>query len=174
MARNKKEKNNEKVVIATMNDEIQKLTKLIIGVLVIFILFFSITYLLTKREKEDQNPTNEETKIQYNEILVGELLNQHEDEYYVLVTKKEDHFVGLYQAYLSEYKNKEKALRVYYSNLSNIFNEKYQANESQFSITDIKDIRFMGTTLIKVKGKKIVSYYEGKEKIVEHLTTIIE
>lgn len=169
MAKKKKEK-----VVITTNDEFKKLTQIIIGVLLIFILFFTITYLLTKKKNDDNKPVDQETKIQYDEILVGEILNQNESEYYVLVLKEKDHFVGLYETYLSEYKKKEKAIRIFYSNLDSVFSKKYEAEESKLSVTNIKDIRFTGTTLLKIKDKKIVNYYETKDKIVEHLETLSE
>ncbi|NLL45120.1 MAG: hypothetical protein GX247_05605 [Mollicutes bacterium] len=173
MAKTKKGKKKEKVTITTETNEIKELTKIIVSILLIFLLFFTITYLLTKKE-DKLPPLEEELEIQYDEILIGELLNKKENEYYVLVTKEDDHFVDLYKAYLQEYEDREKAIRVYYSNLDNVFNQKYQANESKLSISDIKNIRFKGTTLLKIKKGKIVSYYETKDKIMEHLKALID
>lgn len=164
----------EEIVITTANDEFKKLTKVLVSVVVIFTLFFVITYFVTKEDKEPIVDPIVKTEIQYDEILIGELLNQNNSEYYVLVTKESDKYVGLYNAYLTIYNKKENASRVYTANLNNVFNKTYMSTESQFSFAYIKDIRFKQTTMLKIQNKQIISHYEAKEEIVNLLKDLIK
>lgn len=171
--KNKKGK-KEEIIITTANDEFKKLIKVIVSVLIIFALFFLITYLVTKKDNEPTPTPEVKTVIQYDEILIGELLNQNNSEYYVLLTQEKDQYVGLYTSYISIYDKKENSSRVYTSNLDNVFNKKYISTESQFVIANIKDVKFKGTTLLKIKNKQITNYYETKTDIINHLKEMIK
>lgn len=174
MKNKNKKGRKEEIIITTANDEFKKLIKVIVSVLMIFALFFLITYLVTKEDNEPIPEPAVKTEIQYDEILIGELLNQNNNEYYVLVTQEKDQYVGLYNSYISLYDKKENASRVYTSNLNSVFNKKYISTESQFVIADIKDVKFKGTTLLKIKNKQITNYYETRVDIVNHLKELIK
>ena len=57
-------------------------------------------------------------------------------------------------------------------NLDLGFNEKYVGEKSNLKGGKVEELKFADTTLIKVKKKKVVEVYEGKEKILEHLRSI--
>ena len=68
--------------------EIGNLFKIILIILVVFGIFYIFTYYLQKNRKSEMlknNITNKITTIQYDEILLGDLLNQNDTEYYVLI-----------------------------------------------------------------------------------------
>ncbi len=152
------------------NNEIQRLVKIVLIISVLFFGVYGLTVLLTENRTNNTEPT--EVEIQYNDILLGNLLNQFNKEYYVLVTTDKDYYTDLYNVYISMYENKKDSLKVYTSNLSNSFNLKYKGEASNTKITNINDLKLSTSTLIKVKDKKIVNVYEGKEKIVEQLKLI--
>lgn len=57
-------------------------------------------------------------------------------------------------------------------NLDLGFNEQYVGEKSNLKGGKVEELKFANTTLIKVKKKKVVEVYEGKEKILEHLRSI--
>ena len=61
--------------------------------------------------------------IQFEEILLGKLLEQSESEYYVLITFKDDIYSPLYNSYFVEYHKKDDALPKHSANINNIFNQ---------------------------------------------------
>lgn len=164
----KKEKNNE--IMPVTNNEMVKLVKIVLLITAIFLIFYGITILVTDNRKEEQTPTD--VTIQYDEILLSSLFEQPNSEYYVLVTKEDDDYAGVYSVYTSKYQSKENKLRLYTANLSNGFNSSYEAEESNINITKIEELKLKDSTLLKISNKKIVAAYEGSTKIIEHLKSI--
>lgn len=149
-----------------------ELTKLIVVFLIIvgiFIVFYFITDLIKSKGSSQTNKDDSIAVIQYDEILVGEILNQNKDNYYVLATVKDDPNVSLYTPYIESYKTLQDALKFYTVNLSSVFNNRFLTDESNFDIEKIKDIKFKQTTLLKIENKQIVEYYEGQNDIIEFL-----
>lgn len=156
--------------IAT-SDEMQKLIKTVAVVTVIFLTIYGITILLTKDKKA--TPEKTEVKIQDEDILLGNLLEQNEAIYFVLVTVEDDDYKNLYNTYVEKNNQSPIAPTIYTSNLSNSFNLKYKATESKTNITNINELKLKGSTLLEISNKKIVQVYEGKENIVSGLKAAI-
>ena len=162
------EKNKE--IMPTTNNEMVKLVKIVLLITAIFLIFYGITLLVTEK-KAEETPVTEAT-IQYDEILLSSLFEQPNNEYYVLVTKENDDYLGVYSVYTSKYQSKENKLRLYSANLSNGFNSSYEAEESNLNTTKIEELKLKDSTLLKISNKKIVASYEGSTKIIEHLKNI--
>lgn len=174
----KKGKNKSTVETTKSNtldssNEITNLIKIILIVTAVFLIFYGITVLVTKNKRPEKAP-QEEPIIQYDEILLGNLLQQPNKEYYVLVTLEDDQYASAYTTYLSTYASKKGHLRAYKANLDSGFNKTYKAEQSHTNITNIKDLKLKGSTLLKIRSKKIVAAYEGNAKIIEHLKTLIK
>lgn len=172
MVKKIKEKNKKKNYTSSQSVKSEYTNMLQITGLVfaIFLAFYFITVLVTKKIEA---PVNEEVKIQYDNILVGEILNRPETEYYVLVTDSKD-ANDLYRLYVSYYEEKENNLRTYYVNLDEGLNKQYVADTSLIMVNDLSKIRFKDATLVHVKDKKIDRYYEGKEQIVIQYENLIK
>lgn len=153
------------------NDEVTKLVKITAIIVFVYAAFFVITKIGIEKNKNDQNNEKEEVAIQFEEILLGKLLEQSESEYYVLITFKDDIYSPLYNSYFVEYHKKDDALPKYSANINNIFNQKYISEESNF---DAKELKFKESTLLKIKYKQIVEIYQGRKSIMEHLKKIID
>ncbi|MCM1370679.1 MAG: hypothetical protein NC181_02155 [Clostridium sp.] len=138
--------------------------KIVIILIAILAIFYLIAYLVTKEKKVNETV---ESTIQYSKILVGNMLNLPDDEYYVLIEMENDKYNSLYETYLSTYSNKEKALKYYTIDMSDGFNKQYISNEANLDIDSISDIKFNSTTLLKIKSKKIVEKYTTKEEIIK-------
>lgn len=162
------EKNKE--IMPTTNNEMVKLVKIVLLITAIFLVFYGITLLVTEK-KTEETPVTEAT-IQYDEILISSLFEQPNNEYYVLVTKEDDDYLGVYSVYTSKYQSKENKLRLYSANLSSGFNSSYEAEESNLNTTKIEELKLKDSTLLKISNKKIVASYEGSTKIIEHLKNI--
>ena len=162
------EKNKE--IMPTTNNEMVKLVKIVLLITAIFLIFYGITLLVTEK-KAEETPVTEAT-IQYDEILLSSLFEQPNNEYYVLVTKEDDDYLGVYSVYTSKYQSKENKLRLYSANLSSGFNSSYEAEESNLNTTKIEELKLKDSTLLKISNKKIVASYEGSTKIIEHLKNI--
>ena len=132
--------------------------KIIAGVLVVFIVFYGITSLVTNKKTAPV-----EANIQYDKILVGSILNRLESEYYVIVEASDDEEVSNYEVLISNYIKKENHLRFYKVDLSDPFNSNYIGAESVLDINNISEIRFNESTLLHIKDKKIVSYRQGND-----------
>lgn len=146
--------------------EIGNLFKIILIILVVFGIFYIFTYYLQKNRKSEMlknNITNKITIIQYDEILLGDLLNQNDTEYYVLIVSKSD-YNDRYKEYLSKYNNNNK---FYYSLIDNGLNKAYISDISNFDIEDIKDLRISGTSLLKINSGKIIASYDGNANVMQ-------
>ena len=184
---NSKNKNEDKET--TLGQDFKNFVKSDIGsligiVLIIIIVmggFFFITDFIKKNSKNEQEliMIND---IQYDEILISNILKQPNDAYYVLIYDKgnetydsNDMYLETFELYLSNYKNSENSLRVYKADLSKKFNESYISNDnSNLLVSDVKDFKVNSTTLIKVENDKVVSAYETPDSIIEHLVSLVE
>lgn len=169
----KKANNNKKENVVTSN-ELINLIKIIVVVCVVLLAFYFITVLVNKNKKSD-NFTSDDTIaiIQYDKIIVGEILNRPEEEYYVLVKKENDVNYDLYQSYLSIYSGKENALRVYNVDLSEVFNSNAIGEETNIN-TNIENFKFSDSTFIKIKNRTIENVFIGEEQIENHLKGLIK
>lgn len=151
-------------------NEMFRFIKLIIIVTIVFLLFYVLTSFLNKEEVVEEPKIVAE--IQYETILVGNVLNQKNDSYYVLVRKADDINAGLYQTYINLYKNTSEAKIVYYADLDNPLNLRFVSNESNFEIENILDLKLKETTLLEINEGKIKNAYDDKDSIKEILSSI--
>lgn len=164
----------EKLVLE--KNELTNLIKIILIVTGIFLAFYLVTYLIAKNSSDNKETDADETEIsvQYDEILMSNLLKQKNAEYYVLAYDAEDVYYNAYTTYLTSYTGKDNAIRVYNSILSNGFNDSYYDVDavSNTNITSIEELKLNSSTLIKVKDGKIQAVYEGHDAIISYLKTL--
>lgn len=160
-------------MISTDN-EMSKLIILILVVALVFALFYVITLFVTKKDS-GSNSTNEgekntEISIQYEKILASNIFSQKSDEYYVLAYFSDDKYLDLYKNYLSYYKTSvDGAVPYYLVDMNDVFNKSFIAEKSNLSVSNIKDIKFSQTALLRIRDNKIISAYEGNEQITGKL-----
>ena len=146
--------------------EMGNLVKIIIVLSIVFGLFYILTYYIQKNKKTESNNNdtkNTITTIQYDEILMGEILNQSESEYYVLMVKKED-YTKTYKEYISKYSNGNK---FYYSLLDNGMNSRYLSESSNLNVENIDELKVVGTSMVKVNSGKIIESYDGSSSVMQ-------
>ena len=163
MKKKKKEKNFE--------EETNYVSRFILYLL-IFLILLIIGYLIIgifvnktiSFNKKDTKETSEVT-IDNNTILAGEIFDQKEDEYYVLVYNKneENSILGTWKG---AYSGKENALKIYEVDSETKLNGNFIVKEnSNKDAQSYSELRIISPTLIKINNKKIVEYIEGEEQI---------
>lgn len=168
-----KKKTNKKNTVET-NNELVNLIKIVVIVCVVLLAFYFITVLVNKKTKGSAFSDDDSVAvIQYDKIIVGEILNRTENNYLVLVEKENDVNSNLYQSYLSIYSGKENALKVYNVDLSEVFNLNYVGDETILD-NGIQNYKFSDTTLIKVSDGNISESYIGLEAIENYLKELIK
>ncbi|MDD3452855.1 MAG: hypothetical protein PHN42_01065 [Bacilli bacterium] len=141
---------------------IAKIIKTLTIIIIIILIFYGITILLTQN-KTTKKENNLSTEIQYDEILIGSIYNQNQDEYYVLVQLTDD-YSALYETSYNYQQNND--IKLYTATLDNTMNKKYYGDVSNF---ENKFPTFKQSTLIKIKNDTIVEHYEGVTEILKIL-----
>lgn len=139
----------------------------LVVVLSIILIFYGITFLISDN-KEEVITNNDTTEIQYSEIIVGDIYNQKENEYYVLAyTDSSDS--QTYISKVNEYIYDNESNKAYFINLTNAFNKKYLSDESNF---ENRFPTFKGNTLLKINNGAIVEIYE-EEQITNKIDELV-
>lgn len=174
----KKVKKNKKVIGNTpahYNEDVVKMVK--IGVIVV--VCFAIVYLATSiimnlKDKEEKV----ETEIQKVEILMGETFEKKDSEYIIVYYDFEDKiYASLYSMLVENYNSSNKDVPMYKVNLSTNFSKKYMASDEEVSNTNptgLSNLKIKGSTLIRIKDKKVTKYMEGKENIKNYIEEIMK
>lgn len=148
--------------------EIFKFVKILTILVVLIVLLYLFTVYVVNKEGKYKR-TNNEGSINYDVALIGGLLNKADEQYYVLIFDNSNSLNSIYINKISEYKSKTNHLPVYTADLSNELNKPYISTESSHKNDSLDDFKVKGTTLIKVKSKKIVSFIENKNEILDEL-----
>ena len=154
------------------DNEVGNLIKIILIITGVVLVLYLVTLVYLKKDEVKEEENEITATIQYEEILGSKLLSQSPKEYYVFAYKEDDLYLTSYNIYIGNYQHKENSKKVYRMNLDLGFNEQYVGEKSNLKGGKVEELKFADTTLIKVKKKKVVEVYEGKEKILEHLRSI--
>jgi len=139
--------------------------------LILFILsYFLIGYFYTKeinfsKEKEKKEDIN----IDNDTIMLGQLFDQSDNEYYVLIYNPEDK-VSSISSWLGSYQSGSDNTKLYKVDSTKGFNAKYIVKkDSNKQATNVNELKVIEPTLIKVSNKSIADYIEGEDGIVKIL-----
>lgn len=170
-----KAKDNSETINNSSNEMI-KLLKIVLIVTGVMMVFYGITLLATnkadeKLESQNTEDTSSETQIQYENIMIGSLLNKG-GSYYVLIEKDDDNRLTEYDSLISTIKASEDAPTIYKANLTDSFNKNYLGKESNYYVDDIADFKVTGTTLVKVQDGKITSVSDNYDAIKNKLNDL--
>lgn len=169
----KNQKHEEVIMTDSSSNEMLKLLKIVLIVTGVMVIFYGITLVATNKadetidkQKEDNKPS--ETQIQYENILIGSMLN-NDGTYYVLIEEKDDNRLAEYDSLIATIKTSEDAPTIYKANLTDAFNKDYLGKEQNYYVNDIADFKVTGTTLVKIKDKKIDSVSDSYDAIKNKL-----
>lgn len=154
------------------SNEVSKLIRMIVIVIIIFVVFYLITIIATRRNKTAYIPRETTPAvIQYDEIILSQLYNQNENEYYVLIKGENDPYLSLFESLLTQFETKENGFPYYTVDLTSAFNQRYVGETASF---DPNGLQFIDTTLLKIQNHTLVEYHETSEGILDYLKTINE
>ena len=151
------------------NDEMVKLIRIFLIIVVVFMLFYALTVTISNKKNKPSIENNNVDSIQYTEILLGTIFNKKENSYYVLAEFKDEE--KNYSSYINEYNKTEDALNIYYVDMNDAMNSKY-INDEENITNDISDLKISKTTLFKIENGQIVEHYSGNEKILEYFEKV--
>ncbi len=119
---------------------------------------------------KEEDKEDKEVTIDNSTILAGEIFDQKEENYYVLVMDKTDKD-SLLSDWSSYYTSKnEGALKVYTVDSSLKLNGKFIVEkDSNTSPQGYDDLKIVSPTLLKIEGKHVSKYIEGEESIKKYL-----
>ncbi len=153
------------------DDEFKKLIRIILIVTAVMIVFYGITVLVTQKSNKSSANKNENTvKIQYDNIVIGSMLNI-DGNFYVLIEDAKDSHLNEYNTLLQSIKANDDAPKVYIADLSDSFNKKYLSDESDYT-SEISNFKVKGTTLVKIEDHKIVDTYDDYDAIYSKLSDL--
>ena len=170
---------HKKIETSTNNNELVRLVKIIVIITVIMALIYVVTMIATKKAdevKKDDTSTSEKTtktEIQYDNIMIGTMLNKG-GTYYVLIEedKNDDQRIDEYDQLVTTIKNKEDATKIYKVDLTDAFNKVYKAKESNYYVDNISDFKVTGTTLLKIEDAKVVTAFDDYDGIKNELNNL--
>ena len=163
-------RNRQRTYKTTTSTELDyvRLIKISLGVLVVFGLVYFVTALFSGEINFDKKSTPvQETVIQYQEIIGGDMLNKNADNYYVLLYDpsikkiKED-----YTKLISSYSAKDNSLPFYVVDLSKKINEEYKEVVGQ-ETNELDHVVVKDILLVKVTNGSISETYEGYSRVNE-------
>ncbi len=155
-------------------EEQKEMYKFIIVLLILIAIIVGVYFLskiLIKNEVNEYAYTAGE--VNDTVAIVGTILNQAENQYYVLAYDSTKSDAQAYNTYASYYtSNHEDALKIYYLDLNNGMNKPYYVEEnSNQKATKISDLKIKNGTLLKINKGKITKYIEGMDAIKNELKT---
>lgn len=158
----KKEENNKEEIKESSN-ELKQLAILVVVILAILGIIYLVSLLFEKKDYSSIFDNSlEVSEIQFDEILVGTMLKQNENSYYVLVMDDEDPYYDVLTTYMETYRKQEYKDKIYTVMLNNIFNK-----NSKSESTDLSKLEFSTSTLVKVVNGEIKESYLDSYEISE-------
>ena len=163
-------------------DESYSLKKFIFIILIlvlVFAIFYFITILVVRPSKEQNLSNNTSSQIDTSKILIGQLLDRNENEYYALAIKPSLYndysskidYVQIYNKYIGDYKSRDNSLKFYTIDLDDALNKNYLSDKT--NITDnLSELSISDEALFKVNNGKIEKYYVGSESIINALSQL--
>lgn len=148
----KYQKNNVKTNQVDSGDhELKKLCLLVVIIVAILGLIYLVSVLVKGTDYSSIfDQSLDVSEMQYDEVIIGNMLKQPEDQYYVLILDKEDPYKEIFDKYIDTYRDLEYETKIYTVDLNNIFNQSAKAEEES-----IDELKFKGTTLLKIVDHKV-------------------
>ena len=150
--------------------EIRRFVIILFSVIIFVLVIYGISRVLMDEPVDNNKKNVVAGKVDYDMVTIGTMLNRNLSEYYVAIYDEENPKAVYYSTIIAKYAEEEDAIKVYYCNLGNKLNEKYQAEDESKTNPDAKSIEELSLgelTLIKIKNGKIVKYLEGLDTIRE-------
>lgn len=166
-------KNKEKKVksYSSDSDEMMRMLKVLAVVVCALAAFYFIFAIATGEISFGKKETKKNDEIQNVEILAGTTFTRSDSEYYVLMYDFSASDSSLY-ANIYDLNQNLTGVKMYLVDLNKKFNSSYVTEDkSKVNTTDIKSLKVVNGTLIKVSDGKAVSHAVGIDEIKNLLTS---
>lgn len=170
----KKQKRNINFNKSTTNstekeDNIFRFITTIAGIIILLFVVYLIAGIFFTKEidfsKKDEKKDTTEATIDNKTITAGQIFDQKDASYYVIVYDKESELTNL-STFTSMYSEKEGSLPIYTVDSSKKLNSNFLTDkDSNPNATSYDDLKIKSPTLIKIENKKITSYVENESEI---------
>ena len=135
------------------------------------LVYFLIGVFYTKEidfKSDKDTKSKDEVTVDNSTITLGQLFDQSQDEYYVLVYDVNDD-KSIIPSWLSIFESKNSNATIYKVDSKNKFNSEFLTNENgNKNATTYSDLKVKSPTLIKINNKSISEYIEGEDNIKEY------
>jgi len=177
----KKLQKKEEIKEVVESYTIKNMIAIVISICIVFAIFYVITTFVVKDNNKIQNNSNNVAVIDSTKIVLSQLLNRKEKEYYVIATKNnisdnsyiDSNYLSLYNNYINDYKAKENSIPFYYVNLDDALNKNYLSSELKIT-NEIKELRLNDEVLFKIKEGKIEESFVGSDNILKYLSSLLD
>ncbi len=175
----RKAKREEKRMLEEATSSEMEPKKAIILLVVIIVIFFGVylTSAILKGEIKLWDTPRESTpaEIQYQEIIAGEIFNQQDEKYYVMLMDYTNDVTTLLMQASDNYTNSTGSENIYYVDLDKGFNKAYHNEEkSNKKATKLSELQVKSPTLLHIEKGKITKYLEGKDEIEKYLYGLVD
>lgn len=152
------------------NEEINVLIKILLGVIVVFGLFYLGVGLYNGEIKLwPPKNTDKGSEIQYNEILIGETFNRPDFEYYVIMYDFKEDF-ALYNNIVKSFTEKKPDAVIYQVDLSKGFSKpNVVTKDPNRTPNNAGELKVINPTLVSVRNHKIIEYIDTKDAVSKYL-----
>ena len=133
------------------------ITTLVVLLLIFILVYFLIGLFYTKEinfKSDDKKSNKEEIDIDNSTITLGQLFDQAEDEYYVLIHDVNDK-KSIIPTWMQVFLNNNSTSTIYEVDSKNKFNSNYIVDSnSNTNPSSYSDLKVKSPTLIKIKNKQ--------------------
>ena len=148
-------KRKNKAIEVTEENQLKQLIILIVVIVAILGVVYLVSVLFEKKDYSSIFDNSlDSSEIQYDEILVGTMLKQKDSSYYVLVMDDTDPYYDVLTKYIENYRKLEYTDKIYTVLLNNVLNKNAKSDK-----TDVSNLKFSGTTLVKMENGTIRNVY---------------
>jgi hypothetical protein len=156
-------------------DDVMKIFKIFIGVMLFISIMFIITKFITGEWSLSSNKNNTQEEARTNKTICGSILSLDEtSEYYVLMYDFTGTDAKLYDIIKSNYESKTSKKNLYILDFSNVLNKScFASDDNSINIVNnLGELRAKDPTLLKIENKSIVDYKVGKDAIKNYFNNL--
>ena len=149
------------------SEDMKEVKTLVILTLIIILVAIGL-YFLTDRVLSNQTTDRPEpppAPISYTNTIVGRIFDKPYNEYFVFLYSSEDDRAGFFSGLFRNFNAEEDAIKIYYVDLNDGFNNHVLAEESNPRPRNVSEVQISDYALMRFRNGRVVAFYESVEDI---------